>query len=189
MDKRSYPLKLSEDMSVNLFKHSTIKLCGSEKVKFVRTLIERNSEYDSIVLDRDNLIENIECTEFFEGDKAIKRLEELAEKEVDRRMAMLAEAACRNFFEYNKKNTEGEEMRPTLVFYVSTNLGHSADKLLRSLAVFAKAVGLFVFFLEPQNLKVSYDLLASSFFDITIDSEDGTYTTEYFAPVCRDFKL
>ncbi len=189
MEKGSYPLKLSQDLSINLFEYSAITLIGTEKEKIVKAIIENNTEYRIIILDRDNIISSPIGNEYLEGErKSVVRLGELSEDGIDRRMEKLAEAECRNFFEYNLKATEGDEMKPTLVFYLSRNLTRKADSSLRRLAAFAKAVGIFPFFCDPEDDKISFGLLGSSYLDITAD-EDESYITEHSVRVDTPFSL
>ena len=189
MEKGSYPLKLSEDLSINLFEYSAITLKGTKKQKIVKAIIKNNREYDTIVLDRDGIMSAPAGNEYLEGErKPVIRLNELADREIESRMEKLAYAGCRNFFEYNLKNTEGDVMKPTLVFYLSRNLTRTADSSLRRLAVFAKAVGLFPFFCDPEDDKISFSLLGSSYLDITAD-KNGSYITEHSVTVDTPFSL
>ena len=189
MEKGLYPLKLSEDLSINLFEYSAITLKGTNKKKVVKAIIKNNTEYGTIILDRDKIMSSPAGDEYLEGErKPIIRLKDLADREIERRMENLAVAGCRNFYEYNLKNTEGDEMKPTLVFYLSRNLTRTADSSLGRLGVFAKAVGLFPFFCDPEDEKISFSLLCSSFLDITADM-NGSYITEHSVTVDTLFEL
>lgn len=189
MEKGSYPLKLSEDLSINLFDYSVITLKGTEKQKIVKAVIENNTEYRIIVLDRDNIMSGPAGNEYLEGErKSVIRLKDLADREIERRMEKLAYAGCRNFFEYNLRNTEGDEMKPTLVFYLSQKLTRTADSSLGRLGVFAKAVGLFPFFCDPEDDKISPHLLGCSYLDITADRKEA-FITEHFISVDTPFEL
>ena len=189
MEKGSYPLKLSEELSINLFKYSAITLKGAKKQKVVKAVIKNNTEYKIIVLDRDNIMSSPVGDEYLEGErKPVIRLKDLADNEIERRMEKLAYAGCRNFFEYNLRNTEGDEMKPTLVFYLSRNLTRTADSSLGRLGVFAKAVGLFPFFCAPEDDKISIHLLGCSYLDITAE-RSKSYISEHFVTVDTPFKM
>ena len=189
MEKESYPLKLSEDLSINLFEYSAITLKGTNKKKVVKAIIKNNTEYGIIILDRDKIMSSPAGDEYLEGErKPIIRLKDLADNEIERRMEKLAVAGCRNFYEYNLKNTEGDEMKPTLVFYLSRNLTRTADSSLGRLGVLAKAVGLFPFFCDPEDDRISLHLLGCSYLDIIADRNES-FITEHFVSVDTPFKL
>ena len=91
MEKGSYPLKLSEDLSINLFKYSAITLKGTKKQKVVKAIIKSNTEYRTIVLDRDKIMSSPAGDEYLEGErKPIIRLKDLADNEIE-----IGRASCR----------------------------------------------------------------------------------------------
>ena len=190
MEKENYPLIITPDITVNLFVHPNITLKGTTKEKIVKTIIEKNNdEFDSIVLDRDGILCDAIGTEYVEGErKAVARLRELADEEIDRRMSKLAESGCRNFFEYNLTNTRGDMIKPTLLFFLSRNLTRASDKCLWNLSVLAKAIGLFVFFCEPEDGEICCNLLGSSYLDITAN-ENESYITEHLVTVDKPITL
>ena len=189
MEKGSYPLNLSEELSINLFDYSAITLKGAKKQKLVKAVIKNNTEYGIIVLDRDRIMSAPVGDEYLEGErKPVIRLKDLADNEIERRMEKLAYVGCRNFFEYNCRNTEGDVMKPTLVFYLSRNLTRTADSSLERLGVFAKAVGLFPFFCAPEDDRISLHLLGCSYLDITAD-ENESFITEHIVTVDTPFEM
>ncbi len=189
MEKQLYLLHLNERLNINLYTHPIITLKGTEKGKFLRSLVKPNKEFSFIVLDRDSQIAPIDNTEYVFGErKALARLKELAYDEVDKRMQKLAEAGCRNFFEYNLARAGKDYMQPTLVFYISRNIGRTAEKYLKQLSYLAKAVGLFLFYCEPEDEKMPFSLYASSFLDITVNKNES-FLTEHSVTVDTPFEI
>lgn len=189
MEKQLYLLNLNDSLDINLYVHPIITLIGTENGKLIRSLVKKNMEFSFIILDRDSQIASVEDTEYLFGErKALARLKGLAYDEVDRRMQKLAEAGCRNFFEYNLARAGEDYMQPTLVFFISRNIGRTAEKYLKQLSYFAKQVGLFLFYCEPENEKMPFSLLSSSFLDITVN-KDESFLTEHSVTVDTPFEI
>ena len=189
MEKQLYLLNLNDSLDINLYVHPIITLKGTEKGKFLRSLVKKNMEFSFIILDRDSQIAPVENTEYVFGErKALARLKELAYDEVDRRMQKLAVAGCRNFFEYNLARAGEDYMQPTLVFFISVSIGRTAEKYLKQLSYLAKAVALFLFYCEPEDEKMPFSLYASTSLDITVN-KDGSFLTEHFVTVDTPFEI
>ncbi len=184
MEKENYTLRISEEMDNNLFQNPVIALKGTDRGRIVKKIVENNREYASVILDRDGLLSPIDGAEYVGGErKAVAGLRKFSDGEIERRMEKLADSNSRNFFEYNLTHTGDDEMKPTLLFFMSRKLSATVSKLLWKLSVYAKALGLFVFYCEHEDEKVYINLLAATYLDITAN-ENEAYVTEYF--VSRD---
>ena len=180
MEKGNYPLIITPDITVNLFKHPTVGLGGNDLVSFIPRLVEQNMEYSPVVLDKGFGLDAIEGAEYVSGErKALTRLGELVYDEVDRRMVKLVSAGARNFFDYNTTHSEEDRIKPRIIIFAGARMTRRSEELIRRLSsAYGKMTGLFPVYCYPTQSDISDTLLcyASVF---VYANRDGVYIRDF----------